>query len=125
MKHTLEFILRIYRQIRGFLPSPLPTGLSDFTAWADDIAATYKLPTEDKDSIYFSFASQIMHLGPTAAYKPKYYFVVCTRAGAAKQVAGHAFYTIKEQQKARQASEAKAAEATALVGSDGAKPIGA
>ncbi len=114
-------IKRFYNQVRGFFPSPLPTGVSEFNSWVDSIAYTYQLPTSDQDSLRFSLASQVMHLGPTVASKPKYYFALALRAGAAKQIAGNAFYEVKQNQAARQA--ALAAEATASVGSDATKGL--
>ncbi len=110
-------IKRLYDQIRGLFPSRLPTGVAEFNAWADSIASTYQLPTADQDSVRFSLATQIMHLGPQAASKPKYFFVLAIRAGAAKQIAGNAFQEIKSRHQAAQKA-AQAAEATANVGSD-------
>lgn len=105
-------VSRAAAQLRGLFPSRLPTGVTEFNAWADSIASTYRLPTADQDSVRFSLASQIMHLGPTADSKPKYYFVRAIRAGAAKQIAGNAFYEIKSKHQAAQKA-AQAAEATA------------
>lgn len=121
MKLILNKVVRVYKQLRGLLPSPLPTGSGAFDAWVEDIRSTYVMPTEDSDSIHFSFAAMIMHLGPTAASKPKYYFVLAIRASAAKQVAGSAFHAVKIRQKelaeAQQAAAAAQlkAEATASV----------
>lgn len=105
-------VIRLIKQIIGLLPSALPTGMTAFEAWAEDIIATYDLPTKDKDSIKFTLSTIIMHLGPQAAHKPKYYFVLTLRASAAKQVAGQVFTDIKTR--AREAEEAarKAAEVT-------------
>lgn len=108
MKNVLNKIKKFAKQVRGLFPSALPTGLTAFNEWADDIAATYFMPTQDKDSIKFSLASIVMHLGPTAAYRSKFYFALVLHAGAAKQVAGAAFYEIKTKQ---QEAERKAAEA--------------
>ena len=114
MKLILNKVVRVIKQLRGLLPSPLPTGSGAFDSWVEDIRATYTMPTEDSDSIHFSFAAMIMHLGPTAASKPKYYFVLAIRASAAKQVAGNAFHAVKTRQ--REIAEAQLkAEATASV----------
>lgn len=93
-------VLRIIKQIRGMFPSPLPTGVTAFNAWADDLQATYTLPTEDKDSIRFTLASIIMHLGQQAGMKSKYFFYITLKAAASKQVAGQVFSDIKENQRA-------------------------
>lgn len=104
MKQALTKVKRFFRQLRGLFPEPVPTGMAQFNNWADSLVDTYWLPTADQDSIRFALASMIMHLGPSAAYKSKRYFVVTLRAAAAKQVAGAVFYEIKEKQKAAAAT---------------------
>ncbi len=111
MKNVLNTIKKLAKQVRGLFPSALPTGLTAFNAWADDISDTYFMPTSDKDSIRFSLASIVMHLGPTAAYRSKFYFALVLRAGAAKQVAGAAFYEIKNKQQEAAKAAALAVEA--------------
>lgn len=101
----------MYRQLQGIFPSPIPTGMTEFNAWVDSLIAIYTLPTADRDSIVFAVASMIMHLGPTTAYKPKLYFVLALRSGAAKQIAHGAFSEIKMRQQAALAQ--KPAEVTA------------
>lgn len=108
MKILLNKVVRVVKQLRGLLPSPLPTGAGAFDAWVEDIRNTYTMPTEDSDSIHFSFAAMIMHLGPTAATKPKYYFVLAIRASASKQVAGAAFHAVKIRQKELAEAQLKA-----------------
>jgi hypothetical protein len=102
----LERIKKVFRQIRGLLPSELPNGASAFDAWVDSIVNTYSLPTSDIDSIKFTLATIIMHLGPTVAYRSKFYFVLVLKASAAKQVAHNAFGEIKQKQQAAQAAAA-------------------
>lgn len=113
MNTALRKFIRVFKQFRGLFPSPLPTGAEAFTDWVRDVRSTYDLPTEDENSIIFSFATMIMHAGPTAASKPKYFFVLALRAAAAKQVAGAAFYDIKKKQEAANEAQHKA-EATAI-----------
>lgn len=103
-------IKRLVNKVMGALPSPIPTGTTEFHAWADSIASTYTLPTADTDSIRYALATMIMHLGPTVAYKPKLYFVFALRAAASKQIAGGVFTEIKQKQIA--AAKAKESEAT-------------
>jgi hypothetical protein len=107
MSKYFKQVVRVFRFFKGFFPTPLPTGVKAFEAWADQIQDTYSLPTEDRDSIHYALATMIMHLGPTQAYKPNWYFVLAIRAGCAKQVAGATFQEIKLRQKAL----AEAAEA--------------
>lgn len=97
-------LYKIWSKFVGLFPSALPQGAQEFDSWADSIASTYKLPTNDSDSIKFTLSTIIMHLGPQTAYKAKYYFVTVLRAAAAKQVAAAKFYEIKT----KQAEKAKA-----------------
>lgn len=92
MKNTL---IRTINQLLGFFPSALPQGASEFDSWADSISTTYRLPTQDRDSLHFTLASILMHSGPTTAYKSKWFFAISIKAAAAKQVAGQAFHDIK------------------------------
>lgn len=97
-------LIKFLNQVFGFFPSPLPVGIAQFNTWITELRQTYTLPTDDEDSIKFSVASMIMHLGPTSAYKSKWYFVLALRSGAAKQVAGAAFYEVKTRQAAKAAA---------------------
>lgn len=110
MSKILQIVVKIYKQVRGLFPSPLPVGVVEFDTWAASIGATYKLPTNNLDSIKFTLATLIMHSGPTVAFKPKYYFVLAIRASAAKQIAGNAFHEIKERSKLAQAAAEVAAK---------------
>jgi hypothetical protein len=105
-------VVRTIKQLLGLLPSKLPTGVSEFNAWAQDIIDTYDLPTKDVESIRFTLSTIIMHLGPQAAYKAKFYFVLVLRASAAKQVAGQIFTDIKLAQKAAEEAAKKASESS-------------
>lgn len=111
-------IVKVYKKIRGLLPSALPTGATAFNAWADDIQDTYWLPTSDTDSVRYTLATIIMHLNQSSAFKSKWYFVQTLRASAAKQVAGNAFYEIKTRQQAAQAALTAAVTATPAVTED-------
>lgn len=102
-------IKRIMNQIKGLIPTAVPVGMSEFQTWADSILDTYPLPA-DSDSIKFSLATVIMHLGPTAAYRSKFYFFLVLRAGMAKQVAGAVFQDIKLKQMARLKAEQEATQ---------------
>lgn len=123
MKTLVEKLGKLYNKIRGLFPSPIPVGMTEFNDWVNSIMATYTLPTSDRDTIVFSLGAMIMHLdhGPktlsafVAAYKPKFYFVLALRSGAAKQIAHAAFVEIKQkQQQAEAQARANLAGATAL-----------
>ncbi len=114
MINTVSKIKRLLNQLAGFIPTALPVGVTEFDAYVDALMSTYTLPTTNRDSIAFTVATAIMHLGPTAARMPKRYFVLMIRAGAAKQVGGAVFVRIKEKQKAEEAAAQAAAAAAKL-----------
>lgn len=102
------------KKIRNLFPSALPVGVTEFEAWASDIVTTYNFP--DNDSLRFTLASMILALGPTRAYRSKFYFYLSVRSSMAKQIASHMMYDLKEKQKAAAAAAAQVtAEATAPV----------
>ena len=104
-------LTKLYNYIRGFFPTRLPQGGTEFDIFVETIINTYQMPTMDWDSIYFVISTSIMRLDPTVAYKSKWYFVLLLRAAAAKQVAGAKFNEIKERQKQQEADRLlKAAE---------------
>lgn len=93
-------------RLRALFPSRLPTGVSAFNDWAESFYEIYEMPTTHRESVKFVLASTIMHLGPTAIYKSKFYFYLVLSTGAAKQVAGSIFYDIKEAQKKAESAAA-------------------
>ncbi len=109
MSIAYQKLIKFFSFARGFFPESLPVGMSEFHSWAESISNNYELPTKDLDSVKFTLASIVMHLGPSIDSKSKYYFVKQIRASAAKQIAGAAFYEIKQQQKSLQEAAAKAA----------------
>lgn len=88
-------LIRVLNQILGLFPSRLPTGVAEFQAWAQSIADTYTLPTQDQDSIQFTLATIIQHSAKDQAFASKYRFANLLRAGATKQIAGHIFTVIR------------------------------
>lgn len=105
-------VKKVLRFIRAFFPSAVPIGMTDFDSWAYDIIDLYNLP--NNDSVRFALATMIMHSGPTAAYKSKFYFNLMIKASMAKQIASAKFQEIKTKQQEEIAKQ-KAAEATAIV----------
>jgi len=92
----------LFKQFRALFPSKLPVGMEEFERWISEFETIYKLPTSDKESIRFAVAAMIINLGPTAAFKSKFYFYLSIVAGCAKQVAGSVFHEIKTRQMAEQ-----------------------
>jgi hypothetical protein len=113
MKTILKKIKRLIKQIKGFFPSQLPTGVTAFNTWADGLMETYNLPTSDRDSVHFACSTMIMRFGPTENVKSNYFFVKAIRAACAKQIAGNAFQEIKQRQKEAEKAAAEAAAASA------------
>lgn len=112
----VDTIKKFFTQVLTLIPTRLPQGMSEFQEWVDSIIAIGDFPESlTRDSVEFSLATMVMHLGPTAAYKPKAYFIVAVKAAAAKQVANAAFYELKLRQRAEAAAaeEKQRAEATA------------
>ena len=91
---------RLLNMFLGLFPSKLPTGMAAFDSWAQSIIDTYSMPTQDKPSLLFGLTATIMRLGPTTAYKSKFYFYLILTAGAQKQVASEQFRLVKEGQQA-------------------------
>lgn len=89
---------RLLSYLRGFFPSKVPTGMTEFDSWAQSIIDTYNFPTNDRPTLIFGLSTTIMRLGPTEAYKAKYFFYKIICAGAAKQIASEQFRLVKEGQ---------------------------
>ena len=107
----------LIRCISSFIPTPLPTGMTEFSAWSDSILALSKVP--DNDSTRFAVAVMIMHLGSTEDWKAKRYFIKALNKSAANECANAVAMGLKKkQQDAAAALEAskKAEELTASQG---------
>ncbi len=116
MKAVINKIKRLIRQVAGLFPTKLPTGRAEFEAWCQSIEDTYTLPCSSQD-VRFVLSAHMPHMGPTVAYKSKFYFTLVIGAAATKQIAGAIFFDIKTKQIEAQ----KAAEATAKAVADGPK----
>lgn len=124
MNNLILTLKKLLRKVLGCIPSPVPTGMAEFNTWADSIINTYKMPTQDMDSIKYALATMIMHSGPTDAYKPKLHFALALNASAAKQVAGSVFREIKERHDASvKAAAQKQNEATQLKAVASLEPV--
>ena len=99
-------IIKFFNFCRGFFPAKLPTGVTEFHAWADKFIATYSLPTKDVDSIKFIMAAELINLRPTTFRRSYRYFYSIIHTAATKQLASAVFTEIKTKQK----EAAKAAE---------------
>jgi hypothetical protein len=89
-------LIRLAKQIAGRFPTKLPTGVTEFNAWAESFSETYDLPTQDRDSIKIVLASTVINLGSITTHKPKAHFLKTIIAASAKQVAGSVFQEIQQ-----------------------------
>lgn len=99
--------MKLLNRILAYLPTKLPIGMTDFHNWADSIIDLTG-PIADANSLKWALAVAILHLGETAAYKPKMYFVHRLLKGASNQVVSQVIQDIKNAQKA--AAEAASKE---------------
>jgi hypothetical protein len=90
---------KLWSQFKGLFPTALPTGMTEFENWFKSFVETYDLPTKDENTLKFVISSIIVRFNDQTAYKSKFYFYLTIKSGAAKQIAGEVFYTIKEAQK--------------------------
>lgn len=99
---------RLAKVLTSYLPTKLPTGMTEFDNFANDIielAGNYA----DEDSMKFVIATNIQHMKQTQDRVSKQFFVRVLRKAAANQIASQVFINIK----AKQLEAQKQAEATA------------
>lgn len=92
------------------LKTPLPVGLNEFHAWADDVISLTPLP--NNESIKFAVATIILELTPDDGYISKRKVATRLIKAAANQVASYYFQSIKS---ARMDKDAKAEKLASLV----------
>jgi hypothetical protein len=114
MKQFLAKVKLLLKQVRSYLPSQLPVGLTAFNAYADDIIELSG-NFADKDSMVFAIASILIHIDAGTASVSKQYFVKRLRKSAANQVASQVFQDIKTKQQAALEAAKTAQSATQTV----------
>lgn len=87
---------------------PLPIGRTEFMDWSDRIISGALVEAET-DSLRFSLAAMLMHLGPTEAFREDAFFILSLRKAAVNQTAHSMMQELKEAQEKKQA-EVTAAE---------------
>lgn len=107
MKAVLNKLKRKVRMFKAGFKTPLPKGVAEFHAWADDIIDLAGAP--NNDSVKFMLASAIPHTGPQDGVKAKKFFVLTLQKAMANQVAYGVIQELKAQQEARQKAEVEAA----------------
>lgn len=92
-----EKIKKIFAKLMGMIPGPLPhLGILSFDEFCNDIFTRYDLP--DLPSYRNAIASMIMHLGPTCAYKSKFFFAVSVKKAMANQIAYEKIQQLKKEE---------------------------
>lgn len=84
---------------------PLPMGRTEFHDWSDRIISGAMIPGATIDSMKFSLADQLLHLGPTESHKEDAFFIHVLRKCAVNQVADEMRKEIRDQVKQRLAKE--------------------
>jgi hypothetical protein len=85
----------------------LPLGAQEFEIWSDRIISGACIPGATPESIKFALADQLLHLGPTVDFECDLYFIKCLRKFAINQVADAKRHEIRDQAKARLATQEK------------------
>lgn len=118
MNNIVTAFKRFGGLLLSLLPTPVPTGMTEFDTWSQSIIDTFQFKADD-ESVRFTLATMIMHQGPLSAYVPKLKFALMMKATMAKQIAAAQFQQIKQRQNDAEAAR-KAKEATTPeVASDG------
>lgn len=98
MKTLVLKFKRFLRKAKAYLPSPLPSGMTEFDAWSDEVLDLYGAP--NNDSTKFALATMILHAGPQDSHKPMHYFGRTMRKSMANQVAAGVMQELKAKQEA-------------------------
>jgi len=92
---------QLLKKLLSYLPSKLPTGKTQFDAFAADLIALSDFQV-DETSMRFAIASMLIHAPSDSGSLSKNYFVKRLRKSAANQVASQVFQDIKAAQDATQ-----------------------
>lgn len=83
---------------------PLPIGRTQFNEWSERIISGSMVDATE-DSLKFSLAAMLMHLGPTEAFREDGYFILSLRKAAVNQTAHAMMQELKEAQEKRKHAE--------------------
>lgn len=98
---------------------PLPIGRTQFMEWSDRIISLAHVDATP-ESLRFSLAAMLMHLGPTEAFREDAYFILSLRKAAVNQTAHAILSEIKDAQEAMK-NQAEATATNLRVVDDGPK----
>lgn len=103
---------KLYRQARGLLPEALPTGLTAFNAFCDDVFNLYSLPTSKARDVRWMVSTIIVNHKREIRYRSKYWFARRIRAASVKEIAGATMMQCQEDSRQERIKASQAAEAT-------------
>lgn len=107
IRHMSNIILkvkRLYHHAAALVPTKLPRGLKEFDDWANSVIDLYGAP--NNDSVKFTLAVMILHLGETTSHKPKLYFGRALGKTMSNQVVSQIIQDLKSKQEAARKAEA-------------------
>jgi hypothetical protein len=85
---------------------PLPIGRTQFEEWSDRIIAGAMVEAT-KESLKWTLASMLTHIGPTESFREDAYYILALRTYAVKETAVAMMAEIKAAHDARVAAEKK------------------
>ena len=92
-------IKMILKRILSHYPTLLPTGMTAYNAWLDDIVELTG-PIADEASIHWVVSNEVMRLNSQKDRIPKAALVRCLRKYAANQLAANVVLELKKKQEA-------------------------
>jgi hypothetical protein len=92
----------LLKRILSYVPTSVPTGMTKFDAYVQDIVALCG-PIASAEDIEWVVDAEMMRIAPKANRIPKNDFVRSIKVAAAKQLAGARFQALKEKQQLKQA----------------------
>lgn len=92
----------------------LPIGKAQFMEWSDRIISGAHVEA-GVESLRFSLAAMLMHLGPTEAYKEDAFFILQLRKAGVNQTAHSMMEEIKEEQALKQKLAEDTAPSTGVI----------
>lgn len=100
MSKIKTLITNILNLILSYIPTRLPTGVTAYEAWLNNIVSLIDFQV-DEQSLKWVISQEIMRLPPTGDCKSKRYFVKVLRKYAANQIAANKVMEIKQAQEER------------------------
>lgn len=101
---------------------PLPIGKKQFEEWSERIISGAMVDATS-ESLKFSLAAMLMHIGPTEAFREDAFFILQLRKAAVNQTAHAMMQELKENQKQAEATAPKLGVVSELLENKGFQSI--